>query len=145
MSDVFIMPMIISIGFFVLVGFIVWAGTQARNRRAQMQAEVQTKLIEKFGTASEFVQFLQSPAGRQFLAGTPQAAARYKVFGGIRTGILLTFLGAGFLLLAFFADRDFIIPGFILLFLGIGFFLSSAVAMRLTKKLETSELTEQQL
>jgi hypothetical protein len=135
----------IPIGFFVMVGFIVWAGVQSRNRRAQMQAEVQTKLIEKFGTASEFVQFLQSPAGRQFLAGSPQAAARYKVFGGVRAGIMLSFLGVGFLFLAIFTERDFIIPGFILLFLGIGFFLSSAVAMRLTKKLETPDLTQQQL
>ncbi len=144
MNEVFVMPMVVSIGFFIMVGFIVWSGAQSRNRRAQMQTEVQTKLIEKFGTASEFVAFLQSPAGRQFLAGTPQAVARYRAFGGIRAGIMLAFLGVGFLLLAIFADRDFLIPGMILLFLGAGFFLSSGVAMRLSRKLEP-DVTDQQL
>jgi hypothetical protein len=132
---------LIPIGFFVMVAFVVWAAAQARNRRAQMQTEVQTKLIDKFGTATEFVQFLQSPAGRQFLAGTPQAVAQTKVFGGIRAGIMLSFLGVGFIFLAIFVDRDFIIPGMILLFLGIGFFLSSAVAMRLSKKLDIPQTT----
>lgn len=137
MSDVLVF---IPIGFFAMVAFVVWAAAQARNRRAQMQAEVQTKLIEKFGTATEFVQFLQSPSGRQFLAGS--SVAQNKVFGGIRAGIMLSLLGVGFLFLAIFVDRDFVIPGMILLFLGLGFFLSSAVAMKLSRKMDSPELTQ---
>jgi hypothetical protein len=62
-------PIVGSIGFFIMVMFIVWVANSARNRRAQMQAEVQTRLIDKFSNAPEFVDFLNSDTGKQFLTG----------------------------------------------------------------------------
>jgi len=71
------MPMIVSLGFFAMIVWIVWLGTNAKNRRAQAQAEVQTKLIERFGSAKEFIEFLQSPAGRQFVTGVEVTSNLY--------------------------------------------------------------------
>ena len=131
------MPIIVSLGFFAMVVWIVWLGTNSKNRRAQAQVEVQTKLIERFGTAKEFIEFLQSPAGRQFVTGvevTSNLYARDRIVSGFGKGIVLSLLGMGFLAIWIFDDnRGFIYPGFILLGLGVGFFLSTLLTIKLSK------------
>ena len=131
------MPIIVSLGFFAMIVWIVWLGTNSKNRRAQAQAEVQTKLIERFGSAKEFIDFLQSPAGRQFVTGVEVSStlhAKDRVIGGISKGVILSLLGVGFLAI-WLADenRGFIYPGFILLGLGVGFFLSALISWKLSK------------
>lgn len=138
MDDGFmIMPLFVSLGFFAMVGYIVWLGTNAKNRRTQAQVEVQTKLIDRFGTAKEFIDFLQSPAGRQFVTGvevTSNLYARDRIVSGFGKGIVLSLLGMGFLAIWIFDDnRGFIYPGFILLGLGVGFFLSTLLTIKLSK------------
>ena len=138
MEDGFMfMPIIVSLGFFAMIVWIVWLGTNSKNRRAQAQADVQTKLIERFGSAKEFIDFLQSPAGRQFVTGVEVSAtlhAKDRVIGGISKGVILSLLGLGFLAI-WLADenRGFIYPGFILLGLGVGFFLSALISWKLSK------------
>lgn len=132
------MPMIVSLGFFGMIVWVVWLGTNAKNRRAQMQAEVQAKLIERFGTAREFIEFLQSPAGRQFVTGvevTSTLYARDRIIKGFGTGTILSLLGLGFLAI-WLADHNggFIYPGFILLGLGLGFFASAFVSLKLSQR-----------
>jgi len=131
------MPIIVSLGFFAMVVWIVWLGTNSKNRRAQAQVEVQTKLIERFGTAKEFIEFLQSPAGRQFVTGvevTSNLYARDRIVSGFGKGIVLSLLGMGFLAIWIFDDnRGFLYPGFILLGLGAGFFLSTLLTIKLSK------------
>lgn len=131
------LPIITSLGFFAMVVWIVWLGTNAKNRRTQAQAEVQSKLIERFSTSKEFIEFLQSPAGRQFVTGvevTSNLYARDRIIGGFGKGIVLSLLGIGFLAIWIFDDnRGFLYPGFILLGLGVGFFLSTLLTIKLTK------------
>jgi hypothetical protein len=135
--DFMAMPTIISIGFFLLVGFIVWAGVQGKSRRAALHAEVQTHLINKFSSAPEFVEFLNSDTGKQFLSGVdrlPSLLARDRIVGGFSKGIITSLLGAGFLAIWLVDDnRGFLYPGFILLGLGIGFFLSTLASLKLSK------------
>ena len=131
------LPIIVSLGFFAMVVWIVWLGTSSKNRRAQAQADVQTKLIERFGTSKEFIEFLQSPAGRQFVTGVETTATIYahdRIVSGFGKGIVLSLLGVGFLAIWIFdSNRGFLYPGFILLGLGAGFFLSTLVTMKLSK------------
>ena len=131
------MPIIVSLGFFAMVVWIVWLGTNSKNRRAQVQAEVQSKLIDRFGTAKEFIDFLQSPAGRQFVTGvevTSTLYARDRIVSGFGKGIVLSLLGLGFLAIWLFDDnRGFLYPGFILLGLGAGFFLSTLLSLKLSR------------
>ena len=139
MDGVILIPIIISITFFGMVAFIVWAGTNAKNRRSSLQADVQTRLIDKFSNAPEFVDFLNSDTGKQFLTGVdkmPQLMARDRIVGGIRNGVILTLLGAAFIAI-WIADRwnvGFMYPGFILLGLGIGFFISTLISLKLSQK-----------
>lgn len=136
-ESLMLLPIIVSLGFFAMIVWIVWLGTNAKNRRTQAQAEVQSKLIERFGTSKEFIEFLQSPAGRQFVTGVETTATIYahdRIVGGFGKGIVLSLLGAGFLAIWLVdSNRGFLYPGFILLGLGVGFFLSTLVTMKLSK------------
>jgi hypothetical protein len=127
------------IGFYATVAIIITAISRSKQRRTELQTEVQTKLIDRFGTAPELIEFLQSDAGHQFVEGfhnAPRYAAREKILSGLRRGIITTLLGLGFLAI-FAADiRDnwgFIYPGCLILALGLGFFLSTFVSMKLSR------------
>src|ERR1044072_6648623 len=123
-DGVVFMPVMISIAFFAMIVLIVWLGTNAKNRRTQAQAEVQSKLIERFGTSKEFIEVLQSPAGHRFVAGVEVSTAFYardRIIRGFGTGIVMSLLGIGFLAIWVFDRADgFIYPGFILVGLGLG-------------------------
>src|SRR5947207_4579420 len=137
MDEVVFMPMIISMSFFGMVVWIVWLSVSAKNRRMQAQTEVQIKLIERFGTSKEFIEFLQSPAGQRFVSGVEVTTALYardRIIRGFGTGIVISLLGLGFLAIWVFDNHGgFIYPGFILLGLGLGFFISALVSLKLSK------------
>lgn len=65
-----------------MVVLIVYFVAKSRQRRAELQAEVQTRLIDRFGTAPELIEFLQSPAGQQFVSGVQSAPALMARAGG---------------------------------------------------------------
>jgi hypothetical protein len=131
-------PIIGSIMFFGTVAFIVWVSAHAKTRRAAVQAEVQTRLIDKFSNAPEFIEFLDSDTGKQFLTGVdrmPQLMARDRIVGGISRGVIISLLGLAFVAI-WIADRNvgFMYPGFILVGLGAGFFISTMVSLKLSQK-----------
>ena len=95
-ANVFWIPIVAITGSFAMVVAVVWLGTRAKQRTAQYRAEVQMKMLERFSTAAEFTQFLESPAGKQFL-NEPRRSARDRAMGGIRGGVICLFIGAGFM------------------------------------------------
>jgi hypothetical protein len=101
------------------------------------RSQVQTKLIDRFGTASELIEFLESPTGKQFLGDmkeAPRHRAHDRILSSIRSAIVLSFLGIGFLSLGIPWDwPGFEIPGAILLALGIGFFVAAFVSTKLSR------------
>jgi hypothetical protein len=127
----------------VMVVFIVWTVTRARTRRAEVQAEVQTKLIDRFGSAPELIDFLQSPAGRQFVSGVQSAPAlmmRDRVMSGFSRSIVLTMLGVAFGFLTFFYDDDFAVPAAIVFFLGLGYLLATFISLKLAERFVPGEM-----
>ncbi len=124
----------------VLIVFII---SRSRARRAELQAEVQTRLIDRFGSAPELIEFLQSPAGRQFVSGVQSSTAlltRERILSGFSRAIILSMLGAAFLALTFFYDDDFAIPASILFSLGIGYLIATFVSYRLSKHLHGGDV-----
>ena len=130
---------LIPTGFFIMVAFIVFIVARTKARQTQMQAEVQSKLIDRFSTAPELVEFLHSKAGKEFLGGMetlPRLNASDKILGGIRKGIITAILGLGFLALCLSPDvrnDGFLIAGGILTAIGVGYFISTYVSIRLSK------------
>jgi len=136
-----IVGMLSSFGSAVLIVYFV---TRARQRRVELQTEMQAKLVERFGSATDLVSFLQSPAGREFVAGVqvaPINQTRERILRGLTASIVLTALGAGFIFLTFLEDRDFVIPGTIVLSLGIGYFIATIISWRLSASLNTPSET----
>lgn len=136
---VLLIPIICSLGFFAMVVLIVWAATSTKNRRAALQADVQTRLIDKFSNAPEFVDFLNSDTGKRFLTGIdkmPQLMARDRIVGGVSRGVIMMLLGAAFLAIWIADDwnRGFMYPGFILMGLGVGFFVSTLISLKMSQR-----------
>lgn len=132
---IYLIPVISIIGVFVAVVALAAMSAQTKQKLAQQRTEVQLKLIERFGSAPEFVTFVQSPEGKQFLGDAPRVV-QTRAVAGIRTGIVLNFLGVAFMFLAWTQnERAFYIPAMILLGLGLGFVVSSLVSMKLGQQI----------
>jgi hypothetical protein len=131
---IYLIPITALGGSFAMSVAVVWIVMRARQRRAEMRTEVQMKLIEKFGSSAEFVKFLESPAGQQFLE-QPRRMSRDRALGGLTGALVCTFIGLGFFGCALvFGDPGFSVPAFILTGIGIALFISAAISWRLTKQ-----------
>lgn len=135
-----LIPITISIGFFAMVAFVVWAKAHSRAQQARYNADVQTKLIDRFGSGPEMIEFLKSAEGQQFATGIsklPKLAARDRVVSGFTRAIFLTFLGLAFLALEFteMDNPGFLIAGAILTALGLANLVSAIVSLKLSKRM----------
>jgi hypothetical protein len=134
-----IVAILSSFGAAVLIMYFI---TRTRQRRVELQTEMQSKLIDRFGSAPEMVAFLQSDAGRDFVAGVqsaPETHLRDRIIGSFTRSIVLTALGGGFVFLAFWEDDGFAIPAALLFSLGIGYFIATIVSWRLSTSLTTTK------
>jgi len=139
--NVFWIPVVSIVGSFAMVVTIVWLATRARQRRAELRADVQMKLIDKFGNASEFVQFLSSPQGQQFLE-QPRRNSRERALGSLTGGLICTFIGLAFTGCGFvFHDPGFFVPGFILLGIGIALFIATAISWKMIKQASPASMS----
>ena len=75
-------PIVAIITNCAMVVLIVFFVARSRQRRFEVHAQVQQKLIDRFGSAPELIEFLQSPAGREFVTGVqsaPMVLARERI------------------------------------------------------------------
>lgn len=137
--DITLMIIVTSLGFYAMVGFIVVNASRSRQRRAELQADVQAKMIDKFGSAPELASFLGTEEGRRFLTGIEQAPrdmVHGKVLSGVRRAVVLSFLGVAFLALCIpYSTRNegFLIAGCLMFALGVGYFVATLISIRLSK------------
>ena len=140
-------------GIFVLclavlatVGWVMYlaADMNKRQRRMKAQAELHGRLLDKFSSAKEIAEFLQTSGGAQLLEGL--SSEREDPAGGIlrstHRGIVLVVVAIGCLGLtrAYGWDNNpLLVVGVILLCLGIGFLISAGVSQRLAKILGLME------
>ncbi|HJW95440.1 MAG TPA: hypothetical protein VJ901_17615 [Thermoanaerobaculia bacterium] len=135
----FLVPLICGPAGMAMVTIIIVAAVRGKERRAQMQAGVQTKLIDKFGSAPELLAFLKTDEGRQFLGeieSGPKRSARDRIIRGIGKSLVITMVGLGFLIIGFLPatyNEFCIVTGFLLLFLGAGLFLSALLSLKLSR------------
>ena len=131
---VFWIPVVGIIATFSMIIAVVASSSRVRERQAEQRAQVQMKLIDRFGTANEFVDFVHSPEGKQFLAGT--VTTQRRATGAYTIAMVLGGLGAAFLVLTFAESRDFLIPAMILLGLAAGFFGAATLSSRIAREID---------
>ena len=110
------------------------------KRQAEAQLQMHTRLIDKFGSSKELLDYLQSDAGRTFLTPTTvQRAMPYKrILGAAQAGIVLAFVGVAFWLIRGSFDQEGLRAATFLagvtFALGLGFLCSAVVAHILSRK-----------
>ncbi|MBK5260575.1 MAG: hypothetical protein JJE51_13370 [Thermoanaerobaculia bacterium] len=125
--------------FFSNISFIVMivAWWRMRHRRMELQADLQAKLIDKFGSGAELVTFLQSPAGRQFVHGVQTGATvvtQERVLAGMRKSVILTFIGIGLLAVWGVSGASWVSWfGLMFVALGVGYLAAAFLSMRLSR------------
>lgn len=134
---------LIPITFFVAIAVtIIWVSSTSNRRReveARSQADVHHRLLEKFGTSKDFIDFMQTDGGKVFLKPLPVAnpAAPYrKILASTTAGVILSMFGIALLILhavAFDSEEGMIGGGIIFLMIGLGFLVSAAISYRLSK------------
>ncbi len=140
-----LVPMVVTVALFTMIGFIVKVTVDAGRRKEQLKtlSEFHNRLLERFGSSSDFGQFLQSEGGVRLLdtlsAERTLDGPRDRILRSVSAGVILTTVGIGVIavgwVIPFDDRRGFAALGGICLSLGIGFFASAALTFRLARSL----------
>lgn len=124
-------------GMFAWFAWIIFS-TVRRYKIAKLQAEVQTKLLEKVGSGQELLAYAQTEAGKELLQSlkVERVSPHGRIIGALQTGIILLLFGAALLLLRNHVSsggEGFVVSGTLICALGVGFALSAATSYYLSK------------
>ena len=136
-SLIALVGMIITFAVFFGVVFLI---IRMQQRKHELRAEVQTRLIDKFGSSQELIAFLESSGGREFVQGVQneKVVIHNRAMAGIRKAIVLSFLGIGLVTIWGISDAEWVSWfGILFLALGVGYVVAAVVSMRLGR--ETTE------
>lgn len=132
---------VIPVTFFLVIGWSI--RTIVTNRRLRefnrAQIDMQQKLLERFGTAPEMRQFLESEAGRRFLETTAKETTNpyARMLSSVQTGILTLLVGAAFMASRHLLGNDgadgFTFLGILALLVGAGFLISAGAVYVLSR------------
>jgi len=139
---IMIMPMVASVGFFVLVAWIVFVIVDGGRRKAQLKvtSEFHNKILDRMGSTTEFGAFLETEGGKQLMKSltVEGPGAKTRILGSTQTGIVCTAVGLAMLILGgiFYYLRDGLwVIGGIVTACGVGFIVSTIASYRLSKAL----------
>lgn len=129
---------ILILGQFVFLGFIIWVVARAREARMRRRSEERSRLLERFSSSQELTDFLNSEAGSRLLGKAEPGHPMRSISGTVTAGIITFFTGVGFLIVANklpLGDSDgFLIPGFLGLMAGLGILISAFISTVLYKR-----------
>ena len=133
-----------TIGMMVFFGIIGWIVRMTQShkrlsRLAEIQAELHNKLLDKFSSSQELMDYLRSEAAVRFLRTAPveRTSPHGKILGSVQSGIVLAAAGAALLYLRYQieeAAEGFVFLGALGVALGLAFLISGAAAYFLSKK-----------
>jgi len=139
---VFMIPMVTGVGFFVLIGWIVFVVIDGRRRREQLNVMTQfhTKALDKMGSTADFGAFLETDGGKRFLKSLTieGAGPKQRIVRSVERGILCVTIGMVTMLPSFSYPelRDGLrMIGTIVAGVGAGYLISSAASFGLSKRL----------
>jgi hypothetical protein len=151
--DTILEPIMIVFGFSLLAFALSWAIRQAIEQRrwsrlSRTQSEVHNKILDRFGTTAELLEYIRTPAGTKFLESAPiplyvdrpaPQAPYNRTIWSIQLGVIVAAVALGMLLVSFrFGGESgaaLFALGLIALCLGGGFIASAFVSIRLSRRL----------
>jgi len=120
---------------------IVTSIKQRANTRTR--TEIYNKLIDKFGAATELIEFLRSDAGLRFIEehAVEPAQPLVKILNSIRLGVSLALIGAGMLIVGNVWDMTLgqdvwivlALGGTVAFTAGAGFIIAAVISYKLCK------------
>jgi hypothetical protein len=122
------------------MGWIIYLAASLIRRR--QQTIMQRHLLDRFASAQDFAQFIQSPAGQKYVTGFTDVVTspRNSILSSVRTGCVLACGGVGSIAgsnpWGFHAMWSI---GWVAFAAGIGFLISAAISYFLAKKLGLKE------
>lgn len=141
-------------GIFVFIAFIVtWfvrtiIEQKRWNRLSRTQTEVHGKILDRFGSSAELLEYMKTPAGTKFLESAPiplheaqvtQNAPVSRVLWSIQLGIVVSAGAIGMLLVSGHFDKEtadgLFATGVIALSVGAGFVASAIVSLLVSRRL----------
>ena len=120
----------------LMVVAAIWLGVRARVRRVELMTDLQNRVLDKFASSAEFVDFVRTPEGRAWMSSSAtESRTRQadRILSSMRWGLITAALGCAFLLLAVFEERDLIYPGLLIGSIGAGFLVHAFLAARLAR------------
>ena len=138
--------------FAAAIGSLMWLiRILLENRRwsrvFRLQSEIHGKLIERFATADNLMQYMSTESGRRFLeaAPIPMGMERQRMSGGLgrviaslQIGLVLSLLGLGLVLLRRSLTEfaaPLLVAGVVIMMPGIALLLSAAITWRVSSRL----------
>jgi len=126
--------------FLIFWGFVVWVifTTVRRYKTTKLQADIQNKLLDKFGSSEDLLSYVQSEAGKQLVNSllVEQRTPYARILWAVQASVLLSFFGGALLFLrsrVSGAEEGFLVFGTLFVTLGISFLCSAAVSYFLSK------------
>ncbi len=131
----FLAPMVIVITMVLVIGATIRSSIVNRRLREgiRAQAELQNRLIDKFGSAEEVVRYLESTQGKTLLdAPTEGQRPHSRILDSVHLGVLILMGGVGMMATSGVTDVDVSEVmqtfGMIAILLGSGFLVSAAIS-----------------
>jgi len=125
-------------GFFSWFVWVVFS-TIRRIKTAKLQAEVQSKLLERVGSGQELLAYAQTDAGKELIVSlrVESASSPYtRIIGALQTAIIMMCVGLALLFLrgrVAGTEEGLLVFGTLITVLGVGFGLSAAASYYLSK------------
>ena len=118
------------------------------NRLSRTQSEVHNKILDRFSTSAELLDYIRTPAGTKFLESAPiplhadsgpQNAPLSRVLWSVQIGVVVAAASLGFLLVSGRFEKEsaqeLAALGMIGVSIGVGFIASAAVSIFLSRRL----------
>jgi hypothetical protein len=125
------------LGQMAFVAFVLWLASAFVRERTRQRAELQARMIDRFGSAQELVAFLATEAGRglgRSLLGHRDGQTR-QILLAVQLGIVLMATSAGLAAAArLLADRDLFAWALACAPAGAGMLMAAAVSRRLSRR-----------
>ena len=139
--------------FLIITTALIWIVRSALEyrrwyRTSKVQAEVHTKLLDRFTSNEDLLAYMQTPVGQRFLESAPlpvEAPARplaapfTRILWSVQAGMVLAAGGLGLLFVSTRVIEEvsqvFFAVGVLALAIGVGFVVSAAVSFLLSQRL----------